>query len=336
MAVAEVAERVFLPPPARASFDVLPAERAFRVMGSDAHVLVWQERDPLDAPEDLLDRAEHSLRRLEQLWSRFIPTSDVCRINDADGALVPVAPETIALLTLANRAQEVTRGRFDATLLHELEAAGYDRSFDQLDSTSARAAEADGRRALGDADRSHDHVIVVDERTNTAAAPRGRAVDLGGIGKGRAADVVAAQLLRDGALGACVNLGGDIRIMGETPAPDGVAVAVEDPFEPGRQLTTVEVRNAAVATSARTRRCWPTDAGRGHHLIDTSTGRPASSGLAAVTVIGPTAAWAEVTAKAAFFAGPSADAGRGSDLPRLLVADDGGLLRRGGFQEFER
>lgn len=42
-------------------------------------------------------------------------------------------------------------------------------------------------------------------------------IDLGGIGKGYAADLIAAELIAAGAEGVSVNLGGDLRVAGVAP-----------------------------------------------------------------------------------------------------------------------
>ena len=56
--------------------------------------------------------------------------------------------------------------------------------------------------------------IEVDEALGAVRLPPGVRLDLGGIGKGRAADLIHRQLLEE-VEGACVNLGGDLRV-GET------------------------------------------------------------------------------------------------------------------------
>ncbi len=65
-----------------------------------------------------------------------------------------------------------------------------------------------------------------------------------------------------------------------------------------------------------------------HHLIDPRTGRPATSGLASVTVVTRDAWRAEVLAKAAFIAGPDAGAAliTESGATGLLVHDDGRVV----------
>ena len=134
--------------------------------------------------------------------------------------------------------------------------------------------------------------IEVDERIGLVVLPSGCRIDLGGIGKGRAADLVAEQLLAAGALGACIDLGGDVRVGGLTAGGgDDWLVAVDDPFHPGDDLAMLRLAGGAVTTSSSAKRRWATGAGSAHHLIDPGTGRPAHSGLAAVTVVAGSAAW---------------------------------------------
>ncbi len=349
------------------------AEREFPAMGSSAHVLVevvpsasgpgaqrrassgdgrtvfvdWGR--PAEDPTALLDRAQAEIDRLERLWSRFRPDSDVSRVNAAAGADVPVAPETVELVSLAVEAWRRTGGRFDPTLLTAVVEAGYDRSFDELQAAGIVPDEGDvvpdgagsppapPPPAPAAGSRLDAGRIRVDTERSTVGLPPGVGLDLGGIGKGRAADLVVADLRRAGAAGACVNLGGDVRAEGAAPDPAGWAVAIADPFHPDDDLTVVAVTDGAVVTSARTRRQWVRGGVAGHHLIDPATGRPAAGGLAAVTVVAASAAWAEVAAKAAFVAGRS---GAGEVLARfgvaaLVVADDRDITRVGDFERFE-
>lgn len=307
------------PPP------VLQAERAFRAMGSDAHVLVWLDRDHPIGPEGLLDIAEAEVERLEQRWSRFRPDSDISLLNRAGGRPVPVAPETIDLLDRCRDAAHRTDGRFDPLVLPALLDAGYDRSFDQLTAPTRPATRGAAAVAAGPGPGG---LAFVDGRAGSdsgcpAASPRpdvardltidhdariarlrpGAAIDVGGIGKGRAADLVATELVRLGAVGACANLGGDLRVTGRVPGAAGLLVAVEDPLG-GDDLGVWSVHDAGVATSSRLRRRWSRGGHDQHHLIDPSTGRPARTDVLACTVVAPTGAWADVLAKAVLLAPP--------------------------------
>ena len=211
-----------------------------------------------------------------------------------------VSPSTFSLIARAVDAWRDTGGRYDPTVLAALEAAGYDRDFDAV----ARAGD-DGRRdrpsrvpGCGD--------VELDSLVSAVRLPVGVALDLGGIGKGYAADEVSAELLDagvPGVTGVLVNLGGDLRARGDAPQPHGWVVDVDDPLATGR-TGLLAFAEGAIATSTKLRRAWTRGGRTLHHLIDPRTGEPAESGLASVTVVAGEAWRAEVLAKAAFVAGP--------------------------------
>ena len=132
------------------------------------------------------------------------------------------------------------------------------------------------------------------------------AIDLGGIGKGTAADLVVEGLRARGVVAACLALGGDVRAFGPGSDADGWLVPVEDPRHEGTTWFTHRIADGAVATSTDRFRRWHHAGREQHHLIDPATGRPAESGLTAVVVAHPSCAAAEVLAKAAYVAGPVA------------------------------
>jgi thiamine biosynthesis lipoprotein len=148
---------------------------------------------------------------------------------------------------------------------------------------------------------------VIDRAAGTVRLPAGVRIDLGGIGKGSAADRVAAGLRERGVTAACVALGGDVRAFGSGNGPDGRgwAIPVEDPDDPGRVRFTHVIDDGAIVTSTDRFRRWRRDGHDHHHLLDPATGLPARTGLRAVIVADRSCARAEVLAKTAFVAGRS-------------------------------
>lgn len=308
-------------------------ERAFRAMGSDCRVVVVHDEN-LD-PEALLDGAQDEVERLEQAWSRFRSTSELCALDDRGGLTTVVGRDTFEVLELALAAWTATEGRFDPTVRDALEGAGYTRSFDELSQDTGPV----GPRPSTIAPTSGCGAIRLDHGNSSVTLPPGIRLDLGGLGKGRAADLIAGWLLAEGAEGVCVDLGGDVRVAGRPPLGPTWPIAVDDPFRPGRQLAVLDLVDGAVATSSCLRRRWPTTAGDdAHHLIDPSTGRPSTSDLVAVTVIAGGAVWADVYAKAALIAGPAEGVAllAEADLSALLVTSDGDLLTAGSVDRFLR
>jgi thiamine biosynthesis lipoprotein len=304
--------------------------REFRVMGSDATVVV------ADGPPGLADEAQRRLNELEALWSRFRPDSEISLLNAAGGAPMEVSPETLLLVQRALEAWRLTEGACDPTVLGDVLRAGYTVTFDRLpalpvlDAAIGAIAGVELRTGAGG--------IRIDEAARTVALPRGVGFDPGGIGKGLAADMMVAELLAAGAGGACVNVGGDLRVAGRGPAADpgnpapdaGWLIGVDDPFNDTAKdpVVLLGIGNGGVATSSRLRRRWTAADGRAsHHLINPATGRPASNGLAAVTVVAGEAWRAEMLTKAVFLAGLEA----GSVLLEehtaagILFTDDGAI-----------
>jgi FAD:protein FMN transferase len=267
------------------------ASCGFRAMGTDVTVSVL-EGDDAD-----LHWAHHEVERLEQLWSRFRADSDVTRANRAAGTWVPVAPETIDLAGAALAAWSATSGAFDPLLGDRLSALGYDRSFEQVDPTSAGLASIDPAvpaRGLQD--------LLVDPARGSIRIAMGRALDLGGIAKGWTADLLVGQLLACGAMGACVNLGGDLAVGGRPPRAEGWIVSVDHQAANGSPAM-LAVRDGGVATSTTLRRRWRGPAGDDrHHLLDPGRGGPCTGQLVEATAVAATAARAEVLTKVAFAA----------------------------------
>jgi thiamine biosynthesis lipoprotein len=296
-------------------------EERFRAMGSDIHLLV------VGGDGRLLALARARIDELEQRWSRFRPDSEVSRLNATAGRATTVADDTRLLVERAVEAWRLTGGGFDPTLLDALRAAGYDRSFDEL---------ADDGRPIAvpqlSAVRPGPTDIVVDG--DSVMLPAGMGFDPGGIGKGLAADLVSALLIDEGAAGACVNMGGDLRVRGESPTGAGWTLAIEHPWCTA-PIALVGLGDGAVATSSVLRRVWQVDGVRRHHLINPSTGEPSTSDLALACAIAGDAWIAEVLAKAVLLRG----ADRAFDLldastAALAVGHDGTVIASPGFAAF--
>jgi thiamine biosynthesis lipoprotein len=301
------------------------AELEFRVMGTDAHVIVVGS-DARHARHVAMWSRDR-LHELEARWSRFLPDSEVSRLNAASGAPVVVSTDTLGLVERAVEGWRRTQGSFDPTVLDALVAQGYDRDFREIDHDAP--APTDPAPAPGCAD------ITIDRVVGAVRLPRGVHFDPGGIGKGFAADLVAGEVMARDVDGVCVNLGGDLRVEGESPDDNGWIVDLEHPLT-GRSMMHVRLRTGAVASTWRTRRVWGPPPARRHHLIDPRTGTSATSGLAGTSVLAGRAWWAEVLAKAAFLEGPT----RGRELlaahqaSGYLVADDGTVYPAGFAERF--
>lgn len=301
--------------------------RTFRAMGTEVELLV------VGAGElGVLDGVAEFIASLDARWSRFRPSSELCRLNAAGGRPIHLLPDTFALVEAAVDAWRRTGGRFDPTILPALSAAGYDRSFELV--APAAVDGVDERRLAVPGCAG----IALQRDTGLVRLPPEVALDLGGIAKGHTADLAAVSLLAAGAAGAVANLGGDLRAVGVGPDGGAWTVGVEDPHQPGRDIAVVTLGDGAVATSSRTRRRWVRGGRTLHHLIDPVTGTPADSGVDAAVVVAGEAMWAEVLAKAALIAGPDEGVALLQEfgVTGLLILDSGEIVLCPGIEKFLR
>lgn len=254
--------------------------------------------------------AFEQLRRVDRRLSRFRADSDLTALNGDPREVVGAAPLLLDLAQEIRRAGERTGGLVDCTLLGPLEAAGYVNSMSRGTSPLPPAWASPDRSDYGFdagtvppiAERGWE-TISVDRAAGTVRRAPGVRLDSGGIGKGLAADRVAADLADRPTF--CVDCCGDMRIGGTAGHPR--IVRIEHPLAGSDPAWELEVADGAVATSGVTRRAWLDGDGRPqHHLIDPRTGEAARTGVLQATALAPTATEAETLAKAALLAGPAA------------------------------
>ncbi len=303
-------------------------------MGTTAHLLA-HGADPARLAASL-DAALTRLADLERRWTRFRDDSELSQVNAARGAPVVISPDTVAVLALALEAWSATGGRFDPTLLDEVVAAGYDRPWPLAAAGPGRTDHPSHHEAV-EVVRPSPGSLLVSPEAGVVVAPPGLHLDLGAIGKGRAADLLVADLVAAGATGAVVNIGGDLALSGVDEGDQPFVVDVEDP-DTQQPRWRLQLAAGGVATSGVRRRRWRTATGPAHHVIDPLTGRSATSDLVAATVVAGTAAWAEVLATAAIVGGRAAatELMRRLGVAALLVDIDGDAVAVGGWAAFDR
>jgi len=247
----------------------------------------------------------------EAEMSRFRPSSDLTRLNEAagDGRAVHVPRRLERAVVAADRAHRVTAGRFDPRVLRDLERLGY----------QGAPLEAAAGRSVG-----LDRVV---QRVRPGELTVDAPIDLGGIGKGLTLRWAAAIVERHGVGGFLLEAGGDL--VAHAPGPEGGPwlVGVEDPAGGPVPLAGIAVEHGALATSSVRLRSWVSEGRHVHHLVDPRTGEPADDGLLAVTVHGPDPAWAEVWSKTLFIEGREriTSVARSRGLAAWWVANDGTL-----------
>ena len=240
----------------------------------------------------------------DRRFTRFAADSELIRVNRANGPVL-VSDRFARAVDAALRAWRQTDGLVDPTLLDALEAAGYDRDFDDLASEPQAVGDPHPARRRAVAPGSPASIRLTGGLLDRPAGVR---LDLNGVVKAITVDDALALSKAD-----WVSAGGDLaaRRPLEVALPGGGSIHLE---------------RGALATSGSASRKWVRGAAMQHHLNDPRSGEPADSPWEQVTVCGATCLMADVAAKAAFLmgdAGPAWLDARG--MPGRFLRPDGSI-----------
>jgi FAD:protein FMN transferase len=292
----------------------------FDCFGGSCAVLVAGD-GPAGTAHGAAGRVRRRLLAWHEQFSRFMPTSELSRLNADPRPVVPVSATMARFVATALGAAGATDGLVDPTLVDDLENAGYrsDLSWESLPLSRALLL-APGRAAAHPSAADVWAQIEVDRTARTVTRPPGVRLDSGGIFKGLCGDLLAGVLGRH--VSFAVDAAGDVRFGGAGGWRRPVRVT--SPFD-GSLVHVFELVHGAAATSGIGRRSWMgADGLPAHHLLDPGTGRPAFTGIVQVTALAPTGVEAEIRSKAALLSGPSAAADWLVD-GGIVVLDDGTL-----------
>lgn len=313
------------PSPTTASARQVPAPadlQAFTyreiIMGVEARITAY-------APDEAAARAGARaafarIRELDRVMSDYKPESELMRlVITPAGRPKPISDDLFDVLDLALGMCDSTDGAFDPTIGPVVELWRRARETGEMPPPEA-LAEA---RARTGCDK-----VELDRRRRTATlAVRGMRLDLGGIGKGYAAEQALESLRQLGLNQALVDLGGDIAIGDPPPGADAWRIRITTRFapelddsagdaeqgEPSDQPDQpddppLRLANTCIATSGSAVQHIVIDGVRYSHIVDPRTGLGLTDDPAAVTVIHPDGAVADALASAMSVLGPDAGA----------------------------
>lgn len=216
------------------------------------------------------------INRLEALLSTWISTSELSQVNAAAGRLVtPVSSETMAVLEASIELARLTEGGFNILVGPAVEAWSV---LDRQQVPSREALEA--IRPLTDL-----HALELNKSQGTVYLGKpGMRVDVGGIGKGFAADLAVTAMQKAGATAGVVALSGDIKTFGQLPGGLKFPFGIRHPRREESVLAFIDLRDEAISTAGDYERYFERDGVRYHHILDPLTLQPARD-CQSVTVV---------------------------------------------------
>jgi thiamine biosynthesis lipoprotein len=265
-----------------------------RVSGR-AYGTSWQVR--LHAGSDVTALA-HGLKalldRIDAAMSPFRPDSALSRFNRAPAGWHEVDPDLALVTAEALRIAALTAGAFDPSVGPDVGRYGF--------------GPIRGTRTGTFADFATAGTAIYKARSDLT-------LDLCGIAKGYALDLMAACLADAGFPAFVAELGGEVIARGADPVGAPWRIGISDPLG-GSLRAVVDTRGLALATSGDAINAYEVAGRRYSHIIDPQTDQPLHNTVASVSVFAQSAMTADALATALMVMGTG---------PGLRFADDQGL-----------
>lgn len=259
------------------------------------------------------------IKRLERMLSTWVASSELSQVNaEAGRHPVRVSRETFEIVAKSLEIARITDGGFNIAVGPAVE----------LWSVTERQFVPNNRELEELKDLVDWTSIQLDPDKRSIFLPRrGMKIDVGGIGKGYAADRAAMEMKRTGAQGGIVALAGDIKAFGALPNAEGFPVGIKHPRQEEALIAEIDLRDEAISTAGDYERFFERDGIRYHHILDPKTLQPART-CQSVTVIGREGTLVDGLDTGIFVLGPERGMALVERLPGVeaVIVDDQGRV----------
>ena len=266
------------------------------------------------------DAAIAELKRIENLISDWIPTTQISKVNQNAGiAPVKVDQEVYDLVDRSKKISKLTSGAFDISYASMDKIWKFDGSMTAMPSPEAikKSVERVG----------YQNIILNPKDTTIFLKNTGMKLGLGGIGQGYIADKIKMLLLEKGCLSGLVNVSGDINTWGTQPNGLPWTVGIVNPLNKNKVFATFPLNDSAVETSGSYEKYVTFNGKRYSHIIDPRTGYPAA-GIISVSVFAKQTELADALATAIFVLGTDVGLNLINQLNGIgcIIVDDKGTI----------
>jgi thiamine biosynthesis lipoprotein len=257
-----------------------------------------------NTPDMTYSAAVKKLQELERIMSFYRKTSEVSLLNRFAGkSPVKVSGHLMSVLEQSQKCTALSENAFNIMLAPLVQLW---RKSGARNSMPSRGSIQKARALC------KNENLVLDKNEHTAyLTKKGCMVDLGGIGKGFAADVCCDIYRESGASSAFINLGGNVKTIGNHPDGKRWTIGIRHPDRSrGSCYGVIMCSGRSVVTSGAYERYQEINGAKYHHIIDGKTGYPSETDLKSATVISQSSLQADALSTAAFVLG----LGKGVDL----------------------
>jgi thiamine biosynthesis lipoprotein len=238
-----------------------------RHMGSDFGIILYAESDSIASMA--ADSAYARIEELNGVMSDYMADSELNRLSHTSGSgeRVRLSRDLFRVLSEAQWKSYQTDGLFDVTI------GPMTKSWRQL-RRSANPMLPSGLEQVQIKERvGYEHLILNHEDQTAVLLKRNMSLDLGGIGKGFAADEAIEVLKSFGVYSALIDAGGDVTLGDPPPDRETWTTAVPKSItRDGTEVIRLAMANRSVATSGDLYQFAMVDGVRYSHILNPKTG----------------------------------------------------------------
>lgn len=277
-------------------------------MNSDALLTVYSGGSKASKKENaavksVADGVYDILEEIERAVSVTEENSDISRFNAANaGEEIEISQTAYNVIRIAKTVYAQTNGYYNPAVYYGVQAfcfngsSRYPKTVDELPEEYKTEKYADLASHFSEVElEEREGKFYLKKPTCTVEVDGEKLslkIDLGGIGKGYATDVVSAYLDEQGFDSAIFNFGGS-SIAAKTYRGGDFTFDFADPRPSGEKqsyISNVSLKNQCVSSSGDYVHYFEIDGVRYSHIFDPFTARPTQSGVMTATMIGGSAA----------------------------------------------
>lgn len=300
------------------SFGQIIHKRKLSMLGSPLEITVVA----IDTVEGnkYCDLAVAEVKRIENLISDWIPTTQISEINhNAGKKAVKVDREVFDLVERSIKISQITSGAFDISYASMDKIWKFDGSMKEMPTAEAIKKSV--------AKIGYKNIILDPKEQTIFLKNEGMKLGLGGIGQGYIADKIKELLISKGCISGIVNVSGDINTWGKQPDGKLWTVGIVNPMNKNKIFATFPLENSAVETSGSYEKYVIFNGIRYSHIIDPRTGYPAK-GIVSVSVFAKQTEIADALATGIFVLGVDVGLDLVNQLKGIecIIVDDKGKI----------
>lgn len=242
-------------------------EFASRHMGSDFRIVLYADSDSIAVAAS--DSAFSRIEELNLIMSDYIDKSELNRFSRASGSgeQIKLSEDLFRVLSIAQRISYQTGGVFDVTV------GPMTKSWRELRRSAEPTLPPPAKLNQIKQRVGYKHLVLNFEERTARLLREDMALDLGGIGKGFAADEALSVLKSFGICSALIDAGGDVTLGNPPPGRQSWITAVPKTVtREGTEMTRLQMSNRSVATSGDLFQFAMVDGVRYSHILDPKTG----------------------------------------------------------------